>query len=345
MIRIAQVGCGYWGPNLLRNIVDHPEVEVSGVIDLDKRVANWLKDKYPSLPFHSDSSLNILDKWVTDAVVISTPAHTHYTLVRDVLASKRHCLVEKPLASSTEECIDLIRIAGEKGITLMVGHTFLYNAAVVKMKEIIDSGELGEIYYVYAQRLNLGKIRQDVDVLWNLAPHDISIINYWFNEIPEQVTAKGIDFIQPEISDVAFVNLEFPSGKHAVMHLSWLDPHKIRQITVVGSKKMAVYDDTSQEKIVVYDKGVDREHPEKATLGDFEDFGTFQLRLRAGGVRIPAVDFVEPLKVEVDAFVTAINSGQPPLTDGQNGLETVQVLQAATESLRNSGKTVKVRSV
>ena len=345
MIRIAQVGCGYWGPNLLRNIVDHPEVEVSGVIDLDKRVANWLKDKYPSLPFHSDSSLNILDKWVTDAVVISTPAHTHYTLVRDVLASKRHCLVEKPLASSTEECIDLIRIAGEKGVTLMVGHTFLYNAAVVKMKEIIDSGELGEIYYVYAQRLNLGKIRQDVDVLWNLAPHDISIINYWFDEIPDQVTAKGIDFIQSGISDVAFVNLEFPSGRHAVIHLSWLDPHKIRQITVVGSKKMAVYDDTSQEKIVVYDKGVDRKHPEKATLGNFEDFGTFQLRLRAGGVRIPSVDFVEPLKVEVDAFVTAINSGHPPLTDGKNGLETVQVLEAATESLRNSGKAMEVRSV
>ncbi len=344
MIRIAQVGCGYWGPNLLRNLVDHPKVAVSGVIDMDKRVSQWMAEKYPSLPFQSNSSLDILDEWEADAVVISTPAHTHYRLGRDILSSRRHSLVEKPLATSTDECIDLIRIAEEKSVILMVGHTFLHNAAVVKMKEVIDSGELGEIYYVYAQRLNLGKIRQDVDVLWNLAPHDISIINYWFDEIPDQITAKGIDFIQSGISDVAFINMEFPSGRHAVLHLSWLDPHKIRQITVVGSKKMAVYDDTAQEKIIIYDKGVDRKHPEKATLGDFEDFGTFQLRLRAGGVSIPAVDFVEPLKVEVDAFITAINSGQLPLTDGKNGLETVQVLEAATESLRNFGKAVNVRS-
>ncbi|MBL7109973.1 MAG: Gfo/Idh/MocA family oxidoreductase [Candidatus Marinimicrobia bacterium] len=342
MINVVQIGCGYWGPNLLRNLMAHPEVEVSGVIDINRRVIQRLEDKYPSLPFHCDSSLDILDVWEADAIVISTPAHTHYRLCRDILSSGRHCLVEKPLASSTDECLDLIRIAEKKSVNLMVGHTFLYNAAVVKMKEIIDSGELGEIYYVYAQRLNLGKIRQDVNVLWNLAPHDISIINYWFHEIPDQVTAKGIDFIQPGISDVAFVNMEYASGRHAVLHLSWLDPHKIRQMTVVGSKKMALYDDTAQEKIVIYDKGVDRKHPEKATLGDFEDFGTFQLRLRAGGVRIPEVDFVEPLKVEVDAFIKGIQNKQSPLTDGKNGLETVQVLEAATESLQNSSKAVKV---
>ncbi len=344
MLRVIQIGCGYWGPNILRNLISHNKVDVVRVIDKDPKVRSWLEDRYPGIPFSNNFSVKLLDRLKIDAVVIVTPAETHYSIAHQVLSNGRHCLVEKPLATSSVNCNKLIDIAKENNVILMVGHTFLHNAAVVKMKEIIDSGELGEIYYVYAQRLNLGKIRQDVDVLWNLAPHDISIINYWFDEIPDHITAKGIDFIQPGISDVAFVNMEFQSGKHAVLHLSWLDPHKIRQITVVGSKKMAVYDDTAQEKIVIYDKGVDRKHPEKATLGDFEDFGTFQLRLRAGGVSIPAVNFVEPLKAEVDAFIKAINSGQPPLTDGKNGLKTVQVLEAATVSLRNSGKAVKVRS-
>lgn len=316
-----------------------------GIIDTDPTVRSWLSELYPRISFDTEFSEEILNVWEAEAVVVASPAKTHFPIACMALSNSRHCLVEKPLATSISECEELIRLASDSGVILMVGHTFLHNAAVLMMNEIIDSGELGEIYYVYAQRLNLGKIRQDVDVLWNLAPHDISIINYWFDEIPDHITAKGIDFIQPGISDVAFVNMEFPSGRHATLHLSWLDPHKIRQITVVGSKKMAVYDDTAQEKIIVYDKGVDRKHPEKATLGDFEDFGTFQLRLRAGGVSIPSVDFVEPLKVEVETFITAIKSGQPPLTDGKNGLETVQVLEAATESLRNSGKAVKVRSI
>ena len=342
MINIAQVGCGYWGPNLLRNLINHSKVNVTGVIDTDNKVSEWLADKYSSLLFQNEFSPSVLDKWAVDAVVIVTPAKTHYKLSKEILESNRHCLVEKPLATTTQECSNLINIAEKQGVTLMVGHTFMYNAAVIKMKEIIDSGELGELYYVYAQRLNLGRIRQDVDVLWNLAPHDISIINYWFGELPNKISAKGIDFVQPNISDVAFVNMEFASGRHAVLHLSWLDPHKIRQITVVGSKKMAVYDDTAQKKIIIYDKGVDRKQPQKATLGKFEDFEAFQLIVRAGGIKMPVVHFNEPLKVEVDAFVKGIQGEQPPITDGKNGLEIVQILAAATKSLRNSGENVEM---
>lgn len=345
MINIAQIGCGYWGPNLLRNLMNHPEANVCGVIDNDLNVKDWLKEKYSTLAFHNEFSLDVLNNWGVDAVVIATPAESHYAICKEVLVSKHHCLVEKPLATTTDACRHLIKIAKENEVTLMVGHTFLYNAAVIKMKEIIDSGELGEIYYVYAQRLNLGKIRQDVDVLWNLAPHDISIINYWFDELPARVTAKGVDFIQTNISDVAFVNMEFASGRHAVLHLSWLDPHKIRQITVVGSKKMAVYDDTAEEKIIVYDKGVDRKHPEQATLGDFEDFTTFQLIVRAGRVKKPVVNFVEPLKVEIDSFIKSIQSKVAPITDGTNGLETVQILAAATKSLKNNGEIIEMNTI
>ena len=318
MINIAQVGYGYWGPNLLRNLMDHPDANVKGVIDKDLKIKEKLSEKYPSLSFESDFSIDLLDEWEVDAVVIATPAETHFDIAIKTLKNNRHCLIEKPLTTTPETSRELIEIAEKNNLILMVGHTFLYNAAVIKMKEIIDSGELGEIYYVFAQRLNLGKIRQDVDVLWNLAPHDISIINYWFGELPVQVSARGIDFIQPNISDIAFVNLEFPGGKYAVIHLSWLDPLKIRQITVVGSKKMAVYNDTAEEKLIVYDKGVDRKHPEKATLGEFNDFDEFKLILRAGGIEKPIVNFVEPLQVEISlvkkspykAFAYSIIPGQ-----------------------------------
>lgn len=342
MINIAQVGYGYWGPNLLRNLMDHPDANVKGVIDKDLKIKEKLSEKYPSLSFESDFSIDLLDEWEVDAVVIATPAETHFDIAIKTLKNNRHCLIEKPLTTTPETSRELIEIAEKNNLILMVGHTFLYNAAVIKMKEIIDSGELGEIYYVFAQRLNLGKIRQDVDVLWNLAPHDISIINYWFGESPVQVSARGIDFIQPNISDIAFVNLEFPGGKYAVIHLSWLDPLKIRQITVVGSKKMAVYNDTAEEKLIVYDKGVDRKHPEKATLGEFNDFDEFKLILRAGGIEKPIVNFVEPLQVEIDEFIKCIINSKIPITDGLNGLETVQVLTAASSSIKNNGKIIKI---
>jgi len=341
-LHVVQIGCGYWGPNVLRNLVAHPEVELVGVVDTDPHIRSWLADRYPGIPFARTFKVSLLDEWDVHAVVVATPARTHFALATQVIRSGRHCLVEKPLAMTARECDELINLAQARGLALMTGHTFLYNAAVTGMREIIQDGELGTIYYAYAQRLNLGRIRQDVDVVWNLAPHDISILLYWFGKLPMHVATRGATFIQPGILDVAFLDLEFPDGQYASIHVSWLDPQKTRRITLVGSRKMAVYDDVAKNKLTIYDKGVDRAHPEKATLGRFEDFGTFQLRLRAGSVTIPPIDFIEPLKVEVAEFVSAIRERREPLTNGISGLQTVQVLEAASRSMELNGQFVEV---
>ncbi|MCK4578519.1 MAG: Gfo/Idh/MocA family oxidoreductase [Candidatus Marinimicrobia bacterium] len=341
-VRIVQIGCGYWGPNVLRNLVNHSNIELVGVIDTDPQVKNWIKEHYPDIPVQANFDLDLLDHWQAQAVVIATPAHTHYDLAIQVLSSGRHCLVEKPLARTSKECEALIKAASSNGQILMVGHTFLYNSVVRELRRIIKSGDLGEIYYSHAQRLNLGRIRKDIDVAWNLAPHDISILIYLFDNSPVRVAARGVSFIQKQIADVAFLELEFPDGKYALIHVSWLDPQKIRRITIVGSEKMAVYDDVAEKKLTIYDKGVDRMHPENATLGDFDDFGTFQLRLRAGGITIPQINFLEPLKVEVAEFINAISENRPALTDGTNGLLTVRVLEAVSKSMANNGKLIEV---
>jgi predicted dehydrogenase len=211
----------------------------------------------------------------------------------------------------------------------MVGHTFLFNDAVRWVKDYIDKGELGEIYYAYFQRLNLGRVRQDVDALWNLAPHDISIALYWFGEKPEQVTSHGVSFLQPGIDDVSFLSMRFPSGRFAHIHVSWLDPSKTRQAVIVGSNKMVLYDDTSPDmRIVVYDKGIDRKRLD-AEMGEFSTFDQFQLVQRAGDIWIPRVGFREPLQLEAQHFVECVREGKRPLTDAQNGLDVVETLARA----------------
>ncbi|MCH7939169.1 MAG: Gfo/Idh/MocA family oxidoreductase [Candidatus Marinimicrobia bacterium] len=341
-IRVAQFGCGYWGPHLMRNLFAHPAVEVAGLVDTNDKVRDWLAGHYPELPFSTNTAMKQLEEWGAQAVVLATPAGTHFDLASQVLESGRHCLVEKPLAMTSGECRQLIDLATRAGVILMVGHTFLFNPVVRELKTIIQAGNLGEIYYAHAQRLNLGRVRKDIDAVWNLAPHDISILLYLFGQMPSRVSARGASYIQPGIADVAFLDLEFPDGKYASIQVSWLDPQKVRRLTVVGSQQMAVYDDVAENKLVIYDKGVDRAHPEKATLGSYEDFGTFQLRLRAGGIQIPQIDFVEPLKMEIAEFVEAILQNRKPLTDGANGLHTVQVLEAATRSMALEGTFVSV---
>ncbi len=326
----------------MRNLFANPAVEVAGLVDTDNKVGNWLAGHYPHVPFTTNTTVEQLDEWDAKAVVLATPAGTHFDLACQVIESGRHCLVEKPLAMTSGECRQLIDSAAQAGVILMVGHTFLFNPVVQELKEIIQAGSLGEIYYAHAQRLNLGRVRKDVDAIWNLAPHDISILLYLFGQVPSRVSARGASYIQPGIADVAFLDLEFPDGKYASIQVSWLDPQKIRRLTVVGSQQMAVYDDVAENKLVIYDKGVDRAHPEKATLGSFEDFGTFQLRLRAGGMQIPQIDFVEPLKMEIAEFVAAIQQNRNPLTDGASGLHTVQVLEAASLSMARDGAFVSV---
>ena len=287
---------------------------------------------YPTARQTIDFESVLADPFV-DAIVLATPVHTHYKLASAALQAGKHTFVEKPLARSSKEAKQLVELADSQGLILMVGHVFLYNAAVQKVREYIDSGELGEVYYIYAQRLNLGIVRKDVNALWNFAPHDISIINYWLKGRPTKVDAHGYAYLQPGIEDVVFMNLEYAGGQAAGVHVSWLDPNKVRRITVVGSKKMVVYDDVSPDaKIRLYDKGVDRK-PGNG-LGRYDTFGEFQLLIRAGDLLIPRIQFVEPLRAECEAFLRAIRENKPPIADGRNGLEVVEVLEAADRAIK-----------
>lgn len=332
MIRVAVMGLGHWGPNLARNIAALPHAHLHSLCDIDPERLEYVGHQYPGAKRQGDSDAVLGDPEV-DAVIIATPACTHFELASAALRAGKHVMVEKPLAQTSGQCRELIALSEEHGLVLMVGHVFLYNAAVRKVKEYIDSGELGQIHYIYSQRLNLGIIRQDVNVLWNFAPHDVSILCYWLDAVPERVSARGYSYIQPGIEDVVFLTLDFPDGVGANVHISWLDPNKVRRMTVVGSHKMIVYDDVSSAKIMVYDKGVTRKASNRQSLGRYETFGEFQLLLRAGDVLIPKLDFVEPLRVECGHFVECIHTGRRPLTDGYSGLQVVRALETASEML------------
>jgi len=340
MLRIGQIGVGYWGPNLLRNFFDLKNVEVSKVVDKSPEKLNSIKQKYGSIKTGEDIKEIIDDKEI-DAVIVSTPADLHYEMVKKVLLSGKHCFVEKPLALKTTEAKELVKIADERGLILMVGHVFLYNAAVIELKKRISSGELGKIYYIYSQRLNLGKVRSDVNALWNFAPHDISIVLFLMEKMPVTVSASGMSCIQDGIEDVVFMNMKFDDGTISHFHVSWLDPNKTRIMTVIGSKKMIIYDDASDYKIQIFDKGIDINSKDNY-MGNFDSFGKYQLIKRAGDILIPKIDFVEPLKSEALHFVECIEKGQKPLSDGENGLQVTRIIEAAMESIKNKSIEVKI---
>ncbi len=341
MINVAVIGCGYWGPNLARNFADVPGARLHTICDLREERLAKVHRRFPMARVTRDYR-DVLGDGEVDAVALATPATTHFGLAREILSSGRHVLVEKPLAMRVAECQELIDIAEQQGKVLMVGHTFEYNAAVRKLKELVTSGELGDVYYTYSARLNLGQVRTDVNALWNLAPHDVSILSYVLDREPVQVMAKGVSYIQDGIEDVFFMVLDFPDGIAAHVHGSWLDPNKVRRTTVVGSEKMVVYDDVSREaKIQIYDKGVTRRSL-PGPMGEYDTFGKFQLITRAGDIHIPKIDFVEPLKLECTDFVDCINNGGRPLADGYDGLRVVKVLEAAQRSLASGGKTQKI---
>jgi len=336
MINVAVVGLGHWGPNLARNIAALPDAHLYALCDIRTDRLEHVGRQYPAAKRQADFDAVLRDPDV-DAVIIATPVHTHFELAFAALRAGKHVLVEKPLAQTNAQCQELISLSKKNGRILMVGHVFLYNAAVRKVKEYIQSGELGQIYYIYSQRLNLGIIRQDLNALWNFGPHDFSILCYWLDALPERVLARGYSYIQPGIEDVVFVTLDFPNGVGASVHISWLDPNKVRRMTVVGSKKMVVYDDISADaKIVVYDRGVMKKPDDGLSLGRYESFGEFQLLLRAGDVLIPKLDFVEPLKVECQHFVRCVLTGTPPLTDGYNGLRVVRILEMAQRAMHRA---------
>lgn len=337
-LRVAVVGCGYWGPNLIRNLMELPNVELSALCDQDIARARSVARSDANIRLTTQFA-SILDDADIDSVVLATPAETHAAMVTQALAAGKHVFVEKPLALNRFDCQRLIDQAAAARRTLMVGHTFLYNDAVLKLKKCIDSGDLGDVWYLHARRLNLGKIRRDCNAMWNLAPHDVSILLHLLQDRPTRVLARGYNFLRQPMQDYVSMTLEFATGKVGFIEVSWLSPHKVRDVTVVGSAKMAVYDDVDPDaKITLYDKGVDHLPTETA------NFGEFQLRLRVGDVHIPHVRMREPLNVELAHFVDCCRTGKRPVSDGQNGLEVVEVLEAAQQSLMNDGRPVSLAS-
>ena len=322
---IAQIGVGYWGPNLLRNIIANKKCSVKTVVDLAPERREFVKSLYPTVNV-TDKVQDVFNDPSIDAVVIATPAATHFDLAIAALESGKHVFVEKPMAQTPEEVEQIGALAKKNNLVAMVGHTFLYNAAVRYLKQLIDSGELGEIRYIYSQRLNLGRIRSDVDALWNFAPHDVSIIQYLLGDLsPISVVRHGMDYVQPGIEDVVFLDIVYPNKVMVHVHVSWLDPHKVRKMTVVGSKKMAVYDDIAENKIAIYDKGIDR----IAILGenmDFDNPDNFKFNHRSGDVYLPKITFEEPLKIEIAHFVDCIQNGVECLTGTEHAKKVVEIL-------------------
>jgi predicted dehydrogenase len=288
-INVAVIGCGYWGPNHIRNFSQISTCNMSVCCDLEEDKLDRIRGLYPSVT-PTQNLTDILDNPKIDAVVIATPVFTHFDLGKECLMHGKHVLIEKPIASSSSECLELIRLAEQHGKVLMVGHTFEYTAAVNKIREIINSGELGEIFYITTTRVNLGLFQPDINVIWDLAPHDISIILYILDLEPNWVNAQGKAHYRNEIEDVASLTLNFPNGVIAFIHNSWLDPNKIRRTTIVGSKKMLVYDDIDpQEKIKIYDKGVD-------APPYYDTFGEFHFSYRYGDIYSPRIEDYEPLR-------------------------------------------------
>jgi len=316
-----------------------PDCSVKLVSEIDKARIQYLTKKYPSLK----TTQNYQDLFQKDihAVVIATSPSTHYSFAKEALENGKHVLIEKPMAMNSAQAEELIALSKKNKCKIMVGHTFEYNAAVQELKKYVQSGEIGHPYYIYSQRLNLGIVRQDVNALWNLAPHDVSILLYLLEKMPVMVSARGYDFLQKGIEDVAFVVLHFPDNTIAHVQVSWLDPSKVRKMTLVGSKKMIIYDDVSDSKIQIYDKGI-RKQNITDSLGRYDDFEKFKLIKSAGDVIFPKINFTEPLYTECSHFVKSILEDKEPLTDGKNGLNVVKILEAAQESLKNNGTNIEI---
>ncbi len=327
MFRIAQVGVGYWGPNLLRNLVLNPRCEVRTVVDLSLERRKYVQYLYPRVKVSSDFQTVCEDKKI-DAVVIATPIGTHFDLARRALQAGKHVLVEKPLARSVAEVEEIGEAATAYGKVAMVGHTFLFNAAVRYVKRLIQSQEVGDVRYIYCQRLNLGRIRSDVDALWSLAPHDISILQYWLDDpSPLSVIKQGLDFVQPGIHDVVFMNLTYPGKIMAHIHVSWLDLVKTRRITVVGSRKMVVFDDVAKNKVTIFEKAGDP----IAVLGKNMDYDNQPFKPfseHCGGLLTPQIEFPEPLKVEIDHFLDCMEKRVECLTGIAHARKVVEILAA-----------------
>jgi predicted dehydrogenase len=333
-IGIAVVGTGDWGANLVRNFANLPGARLVAVCDANAQRLAKTAAQYPGTRAYADAAQVAADPEI-QAVVVAASAIGHHPLAKQMLEAGKDVYVEKPLTLEVSHAEELVRLAKAKGRILMVGHLLIHHPAVQYMKKLVTDGTIGELLYVYCQRVNLGKVRKDENALWSFAPHDLSVILHLLDAEPLDVVARGSAFLQEGVEDVVFVDLRFPGGKLAHVHVSWLDPHKLRKFTVVGTQKMVVFDDMeASEKIKIYDKGVDR-------AGEVVSYGD-ALTVRNGDILIPKISLQEPLKLECTHFIDCVRERKTPLTDGVGGLRVVKVLDAAQKSLKAGGAPVAI---
>ena len=325
-IKTLLVGYGYWGPNLARNLTENSDFDLFGILEVDQELHEKINNDYPDIKVFSN--LSEVDS-PYDAAVIATPATSHYEIAKQLIEQGVHLLIEKPLATSVADSEEIIEMARNKNLKLMVGHTYLYHPAIKKIKQIINSGEIGDLLTIHSERLNLGQIRQDINVMWNLAPHDFSILCYLTENYPITVNALGNDFIKKNMHDIIYVHMEFPNNITGFVHNSWLHPLKSRKVIVVGSKGMIVFDDTIMDnQVVVYEKGVDWDKITKGEKGKNSRFEIID-----GNHYSPDIEKAEPLAEEIKAFSNWILNDKVPITDSVNGLEIVKILEKAQESI------------
>ncbi len=330
VLSIGVVGLGYWGPNLARNFSHLPNARLAGLCDLNPARLEALRRFHPSVPLFS-GFVEMLKDAALDAVAVAVPVRQHFALAKAALLAGKHVLVEKPLAATSAECEELIELADERGLTLMVGHTFLYSSPVRMIREVAERGDLGEICYINSQRLNLGIFQNDINVVWDLAPHDISIIVHLLGGPPVSVNCQGNAHITPGIQDVANVSMNFAGGQFATIQSSWLEPKKIRKMTIVGTRRMIVYDDLEPlEKLRIYDARVDRPP-------HYDTFAEFHYSYHYGDSYVPRIEQVEPLQRMCQHFLDCVLDGTRPLTCGTSGLGVVRVLEACSRSLESGG--------
>ncbi len=331
-VRVAVIGLGYWGPNLVRNFNETASAEVVLTCDRRPEALRTISGRYPGIRTTA-SFENVLADDV-EAVAIATPVDTHFAFAAAALEAGKHVFVEKPLAGSLREAEELAAIASASELVLMPGHTFLYSPPVNIVRDLIRGGHLGEIYFISMSRVNLGIHQSDVSVVWDLGPHDFSILRHWLGEVPSRVSATSRSCIMPNLPDVAFVDLEYSSGTLGHVEMSWLAPSKLRQTTIVGSKKMVVYDDTSKEPIRIFDSGV--------MLPDPESFGEYRLTYRTGPIHSPQVAATEPLALEVQDFCAAVRQGSSPQSSVEVGIDVIRMIEAVDQSLASGGAPVCV---
>jgi predicted dehydrogenase len=337
-IKVGVVGCGYWGPNLIRNFRQAADCQLAVLCDTSEQRLRHMRRLYPEVAT-TNKYEDLLKDPSLDAIIIATPVRFHHEMGKAALNAGKHTFIEKPMTRTVAEGEELVALANQQGLVLMVGHTFLFSPAVRRMKEIVDAGDIGEVRYISARRLNLGLFQKDINVAWDLAPHDISIILHLLDDQPISVSCQGNSHVTRGIEDVSMMYLTFPKSRCAFLHNSWLDPKKVRQMTVVGSRRMIVYDDTEPlEKIKIYDARVE-------VPPHYDTFAEFTYSYHYGDAYVPYIKQDEPLKLETQHFIDCIRSGARPITDGRLGLEVVRILEASGDSLRQQGASVTLETV